>query len=308
MKLGIALGGGGSRGVAHIGVLRVLESANVSVDLIAGTSAGAIVGALYAAGKSPDEIEQIARGLRLAQWLTPDRSHMGVFSTRGIRRILEKEIGKDTRIENLRRPFAAVTVDLRAQKEIALTSGSVIDAVCASSAIPGFFAPDQVGERRCVDGGVLNPVPFDVVRGMGADCVIAVDLGAEEPFFTGGDPQQRRKNGWLFRLLFTAEQMQVVHVPAQAVGIMTRQLREQKLRQSPPDLMLHPQVATVGLMDFDLMNVCLLAGEQAAREAMPQLEALLKVPRRTHWRKWFDDILPKASARRQTTPTKPTTA
>lgn len=117
MKIGIALGGGGARGLAHIGVLRVLESAHIPIDLIAGTSAGAIVGALYAAGKSPADIEAMARRLRLGQWIARDHSGMGLFSTDGFRRILEAEIGKGRRIEDLPRRFFAVAVDLDSHGE-----------------------------------------------------------------------------------------------------------------------------------------------------------------------------------------------
>jgi NTE family protein len=277
MKIGIALGGGGAKGMAHIGVLRVLEAARVQIDLVAGTSAGAIAGALYAAGKSPDEIAARMRQLRLSQLLTRDRTGWGLFSTDGIRRVIETEIGQTTRIEHLPRAFVAVAVDMNSGDEIAFDAGSVADAVCASAAFPGLFAPVQINGRCYFDGGVTNPVPFDVVRQRGADRVLAVDLGADDPVFTVALPH-RRHGELIYRLLWAAESQQVVRVASRAIGIMSRQMRMQKLKQSPPDVVIAPQVQQVGMLDLDLAAECIHAGEQAARDVLPQIERVVKSP------------------------------
>lgn len=274
MKVGIVLGGGGARGIAHIGVLRVLESAHVPIDLIVGTSAGAIIGSMYAAGKSLDEIEAVVRRLRLQDWMARDRTGMGLFSTHGFRRIVDSAIGAGKRLEELPRAFAAVAVDMDLQTEKIFDSGLVADAVCASAAFPGIFAPVQIDDHFYIDGGALNPVPFDVAQQRGADVVIAVDLGAEEPLFTAGNSYPRRDE-WFFRLIVTVNQLKTLRVIARAIGIMSRQLRAQKLEQSPPDLILYPNVQNVGLMDFDLVDVCLAAGAQAAQAALPQIEKLI---------------------------------
>jgi NTE family protein len=294
VKIGLALGGGGAKGLAHISALRVPETAHVPLDLITGTSAGAIVGALYAAGKSPDDIERLMRRLTLRQWLALDRTGMGMFSTDGICHILQAEVGKETRIENLPRAFACVAVDLDSQEEVVFDAGSVIDAVCASAAFPGIFAPVRIGERFFIDGGTLNPVPFDIARQRGADCVIAVDLAAEEPLFTATDPHTPRRGGLLYRFLFTAEQQKTFRVLARTIGIMTKQLRVQKMEHSPPDLVIYPQVQNVGLLDFDLIDVCLAAGESATRDALPQIQTLIApsrvMPLRRTWRKTLAQI------------------
>ncbi len=297
MKLGVALGGGGARGIAHIGALRVLEAARLPIDLIAGTSAGAIIGALYAAGKPLAEIEVVVRGIRLRHWAVRDHTGTGLFGTAGIRRIVEAAIGKDTRIEDLARPFAAVAVDLDAQTQVVFDSGPVADAVCASAAFPGLFAPVRVGERHLIDGGALNPVPFDVARRMGADVVLAIDLGAEEPLFTAGSLLPHRRNGWVFHLLLTAEQQKIFRVVARAIGIMTRQLRAEKIKQSPPDLIIYPDVRNVGLMDFDLADVCLAAGESATRAALPQIETLCSSSRRGQWQRAWRRMTRRLSGR-----------
>lgn len=290
MQVGIALGGGGARGFAHIGILRVLEAANVPIDCVVGTSAGAIVGSLYAAGKTPDEIEGVARRLRLRHWMTRDHSGTGLFSTAGFRQILESEIGHDTRIQDLPRRFYAVAVDLDARCEKIFDSGAVVDAVCASASFPGLFAPTVIDGRQFIDGGALNPVPFDVLQQRGLDVVLAVDLGADEPLFTGGNLSNRR-DAWFFQLLLTAEQQKIFRIVARAVGIMTQQLRLQKIKQSPPDLILHPDVQNIGLMDFDLVDAAVAAGEQAARAALPQIENLLRPSFIKRWQFNWREIL-----------------
>ncbi len=290
MKIGIALGGGGAKGVAHIGVLRVLESVGVKIDVIVGTSAGAIAGALYAAGKSADEIEQAIRRLTLRQLLARDRTGMGLFSTDGIRRVIENEIGAATRIEDLPRAFAAVAVDMDSGEEVAFDRGSVADAVCASAAFPGLFAPVHIDGRCHLDGGVTNPVPFDVVWRMGADRVLAVDLGADDPMFTVALAHRRGGDLW-YRLLCTAESQGVVRVASRAIGIMAMQMRLQKMRQLPPDVTVYPDVQGVGLLDFDLARECIAAGEQAARAAMPQIIEVTRMPNwRYQSRRWLAQI------------------
>ncbi len=273
MRVGIALGGGGIKGAAHIGVLRVLESARISLDVITGTSAGAIVGALYAAGKSPDEIMRVLRGSSLWQWFKRDRSGMGLFSTDGIRQVLRAELG-DAQFQDLKRTFACVTVDLESRQEVMFTDGLVADAVCASAAFPGLYAPVQIGGRYFVDGGVLNTVPFDAARRLGAARVIAVDLGEGESFY-GFDAGADAHGQGLWRLYRSVTQQKIWRVANRSIHIMQEKLREHKLRASPPDLIIYPQVARIGLMDFDKIDVCERAGESAARDALPQVEKIL---------------------------------
>jgi NTE family protein len=276
LKIGLVLSGGGAKGMAHIGALCVLEVARISIDLLVGTSAGAIIGALYAAGKSSDDIERLMRRLNVRQWFAFDRTGMGMFSTDGIRRIISAEIGKDTRIQDLPRAFACVAVDLDSRQEVIFDSGPVADAVCASAAFPGIFAPVQIAGRFLVDGGVLNPVPFDVARRMGANRVIAIDLGAPEPFST---PNTTRRSELLLRFLSAAARQKTFFVIGRSVGIMTQKMREEKLAQSPPDLIVYPAVQEIGLLDLDLVDFCLAAGEAAARDALPQIEKIITPPR-----------------------------
>ncbi|MEW5718617.1 MAG: patatin-like phospholipase family protein, partial [Chloroflexota bacterium] len=274
VKLGIALGGGGAKGLAHIGVLRVLDAAHVPISIVTGTSAGSIIGALYAAGESPDDIERLMRRLSLRDWLARDKTGMGLFSTDGFRRVIETEIGVGARIENLPRKFAAVATDMESQQEVAFDSGAVADAVCASCAFPIVLAPAQFGGRSYLDGGLLNPVPFDMAWRMGADTVLAVDLAADEPTFTA-DPALHRPEALLFRFIFSATQQKIFRVAARTIGIMTKPARALKAMHAPPDLTIFPDVQKIGLLDFDLLDLSLAAGETAMRDALPQLEKIL---------------------------------
>jgi NTE family protein len=279
IKLAVALGGGGAKGLAHIGALRVIESIGAMPTIVTGTSAGAVVGAMYAAGKSLDEIEQIMRRWSLTQLLAFDRTGSGLFSTDGLRHALEFELGQDACIENFSRRFACVAVDLDSQCEVVFDSGSAIDAICASAAFPGFFAPVQIGERKFIDGGALNPVPCDIARRFGADVVIAIDLDADEPVFTTAGNRPFNRDALVASIVSSAESRKIVRVTARAIGAMSKFVRETKLAQCPPDVIVHPNVHGVGLMDFDLADVCLAAGESAAHDVLPKIQAVLNPSR-----------------------------
>lgn len=177
MQVGLALGSGGARGWAHIGVIRALEDAGIAIDCVAGTSIGAFVGAIYAGG-SLDDLEAFVREI---EWRTIVSLLDVEFPTRGlldgekIYELISTHL-LDTRLEDTRIPFACVATDLQSKQAVILNTGSMVDAVRASISIPGVFTPFKMGESYLVDGGVVNPVPVDVLQGMGADRVIAVNL------------------------------------------------------------------------------------------------------------------------------------
>lgn len=177
-KIGIALSGGGARGLAHIGVLRVLVENDIPIDLIAGTSAGSAIGAAFAAGMSVDEIVGMARKVGWTNMTQPSLSLMGLLSNAPLGTFIQKEFPA-TRFEDLKMPFAAIGCDLESGAEVVFKDGDLPFAIRASCAIPGVFAPLVDNENRLlVDGGVVSPMPADTVRLMGADIVIAVDLMA----------------------------------------------------------------------------------------------------------------------------------
>ncbi len=176
-RIGLALSGGGARGFAHIGVLKVLAEHNIRFDMIAGTSAGSIIGGALAAGMSPAEMETMARKVGYINMMRPSFSFKGLLSSAPMDKFLRRELPV-TRFEDLPIPFAAVAYDIKAGKETVLSeTGDLVTAIRASSAVPGAFAPVKGGNGELfVDGGVTNIMPVDVVRAMGADIVIAVDL------------------------------------------------------------------------------------------------------------------------------------
>jgi len=183
-KVGLALGGGGAKGVAHIGVLKALEEAKVRPDFIAGTSVGAMVAAMYAFNVSIDTITNIARDLTLSQITTFKLNKTGFFTADPLKEILAEYLG-EANIEDASIPLAIVATDLKKGEEVIFTHGPLADAVCASASIPGVYIPMKMGERTLVDGGIVQSVPVGAVKDMGAGVIIASQLGGvgvyEEP-------------------------------------------------------------------------------------------------------------------------------
>ena len=173
--LGLALGAGGSRGVAHIGFLRALEEVGVKPDFITGTSMGAVVGAAYSAGLSVEQMKEAVFNLRLLDIITFTGKRGGVSGTKKMRELLIKYIG-DITFADLKIPFRCYAVDMISQELIEFSEGSVIDAVVASASIPVVFHPLEKDGMRLIDGGILERVPVSQVKQMGADLVVGVDV------------------------------------------------------------------------------------------------------------------------------------
>lgn len=177
--IGLALGGGGPKGIAHIGVIKMLEKHNIPIDYIAGTSAGSIVGAFYALHRNIKEVEDYImrkNWLHLLSILADPSLRGGLFQGKRAQTFMEGFLGAGLRIEDLKIPYAAVAVDLSNGKAVSLREGPVVPSVLASCAIPMVFKPVAIDGRFYVDGGVTSPVPVSTVRKMGADIVIAVNL------------------------------------------------------------------------------------------------------------------------------------
>ena len=174
-KLGLALGAGGSRGVAHIGFLKALEEEGIQPDYICGCSMGSVVGAAYAAGMSARDMWLAVAKLRILDIIAPSKQRGGLFGTKKMRQQLLKHIG-DLTFAELKIPFRCIAVDMCSQEIVEFSEGSVLDAVVASSSIPAVFHPLDKDGMRLVDGGVLERVPVKQVKDMGADIVVAVDV------------------------------------------------------------------------------------------------------------------------------------
>ncbi len=174
-KLGLALGAGGSRGVAHVGFLQALEEAGIKPDYIVGCSMGSVVGGGYAAGVPLEKIKSVVLKLRLLDLIGPTRQRGGLFASKKIWKLLEKHIG-DITFDELKIPFRCVAVDMITQQTVEFSKGSLLDAIVASSSIPAIFHPLHKDGMRLIDGGVLERVPASRVKALGADIVVAVDV------------------------------------------------------------------------------------------------------------------------------------
>jgi len=272
-RIGLALSGGGVRGLAHIGVLKVLERENIPVDFLAGTSMGGVIAAGYAAGLSPVHLEQEALHMgRLRNLITLiDRSlpSLGLVEGKRIQEYLVQHLGEVT-FADLRLPLGLVAVDLVTGEEVVLREGSVVEAVRATISLPGIFAPTRLNDRLLVDGGLLNNLPADVVREMGAEVVIAVDVSAD----LEGLPR-----------LLEAEQQGVslAQIPfiidtlRRAVNIMEKWISERKLAEAHPEVLIRPRLGAGITMftGFSRAREIIAAGEEAATAALPAIRAAI---------------------------------
>jgi len=272
-RVGLALSGGGARGLAHIGVLKVLKREGIPVDCLAGTSMGGVIAAAYAAGMSPAEIERQA--LLMARWRNlvslADLSlpRRGLFRGDRLLAYFEQQLGQRT-FADLALPLALVAVDLNTGQEVILREGPVALAVRATVALPGLLAPVEMDGRRLADGGLLNNLPADVARQMDAEIVIAV----------GVSPQ--RGEIWSNHIRWAPEGVaETIQVLGESLSVMMIAINEQRLRQARPEVLLRPDIpAGVSVLaGYNRAEELIGAGERAAEAALPRIRAQL----RPHW-------------------------
>ena len=267
-RIGLALGGGGARGLAHIGVLKVLEREGIAIDLLSGTSMGGLISAGYAVGMSASDLEQEALQMASVRRLLAlvDRSlpRRGLFQCQRVMDYLTLHLGDHT-FDDLRIPLALVAVDVNTRQEVILRQGRIVDAVRASISIPGLFAPVERGDQLLVDGGVLNNLPVDVVRSMGADVVIAVDVHSDDTPINISKLHQHRylPNGL----------METFNVLWRCLDMMKVEIGQYKLTQVPPDVLIHPSIPAdiTTLIGFLNAAEIIAAGEKAAQAILPEM-------------------------------------
>jgi NTE family protein len=265
--VGLALSSGGARGIAHIGVLRVLEEEGIPIDIMSGTSAGSLFGALYAAGLSLDEITAFALGMkdrvalsgRLWDFNLPPRSGL----IRGQRALdyIDKTLGHRT-FADLRIPFYIVAADIISGEEVIFDSGSVAEAVRASISIIGIFSPASVGGRYLIDGGAVNPVPTDILAQKGADIIIASSV------ISGLEEQARRQ-----RERKEESSPNFLGVVVNMMGIMEREIIKTKMM--PMDVIINPRVGIYSSMEYDKAAEFIRLGEEAAQEEIGRIKELI---------------------------------
>ncbi|MGE5945111.1 MAG: patatin-like phospholipase RssA [Betaproteobacteria bacterium] len=286
-RLAIALGSGSARGWAHIGVLRALGKAGIAPDIVCGTSMGAFVGAAYASGEL-DPLEAWARGLTRRDVLSFFDVSFGAGGLIKGDKLLgfTGRLFLDETFAHLDRQFACVATDLASGREVWLREGSVRDAVHASAALPGLMAPLRVDGRFLVDGGLVNPVPVSLCRALGAEIVIAVDLGMDTVNLRvprGDEPARapawRQAMGrWLGRdddpeASFRPSLADVV---TNSIAIMQARIARSRLAGEPADVLIAPRLGQLGLLDFHRAAEAISAGRQAAEHMLPLLRSLLE--------------------------------
>ena len=303
MKLGIALGAGGAKGFAHVGVLNVFQEAGIVFDTVSGTSIGALVGAFYA----EDRIKHLEKEIKkIKRWgipglLTPAFSTKGIFSGGGIQRFLSHEFG-EKRIEDLKKRYSAVCVDLRNSQVVTFTEGDLVQAIRASMAIPGFFTPIINGKQLLVDGGTLEPLPVRAARESGSDIVVAIDLiskscertydddivsglmevteltglrklseyivsFAKESFLKGmGVKKHNRKSS----------NHGMVSILQRSFLVNQRQMISYCLERYPAEIVIKPDLTEVGVFDYHRAEEIIEIGRESAESVLPELKDLLK--------------------------------
>ena len=298
-RLGLALGGGSARGWAHIGIIRELSDAGIAVDLIAGTSIGAVVGACQAAGKL-DDLEAFARGLnrrRVFGLMDLSLRGSGLVAGARLKRRLDRDLA-GLQIDGLATPFAAIATELGSGREVCLDSGDLVEAMRASYALPGIFEPMLVRGRWLFDGAMSNPVPVSVCRAMGADIVLAVSLTSgfddivseTEHLVEAADgashavpvkpPRQKLKRRLLSvrRRLFVRRangSPGIASVMVGAFSIAQERISRSRLAIDPPDVLIPARLTSVGLFDFHKAATLIDHGRAMARKAIPELRIKL---------------------------------
>jgi NTE family protein len=251
-KIGLALGAGAARGLAHLGVLRVLERRRIAVDFLAGSSMGALLGCLYACGLGPDFMIKFANQLKATSWVDLGLPKRGFISGNKVEALL-RLLTRDRSFADLETPFAAVATDIERGERVVLRQGKLAPAVRASCSIPVVFKPVPLGGRLLVDGGLVDQVPVQVVKEMGADFCLAVDVNRQ-----GG--YQPVNN--------------IIDVMFQTLEIMEKKNLGASLQKA--DVLIRPQVGHIGLTHFQRVDELVALGEAAAEEALAQFPACLE--------------------------------
>lgn len=249
--IAIALGGGGAKGFAHIGVLKVLESHGIKPKIITGTSAGSFVGSIYASGKTPYQMQQIAQQLKESDLRDLTLNSQGIVLGQKLQDFVNRNVGNKP-IEQFPIRFAAVATRLDNGKKAVFIKGNAGQAVRASCSIPNVFVPATIGKTKYVDGGLVSPIPVQTARDLGADIVIAVDISA-------------RPSG--------SQSVSMWGLLDQTINIMGQQSINFELSQA--NIVIQPQVGHLGTLDLKSSNQAILEGEKAAQAKVTTIQTAI---------------------------------
>ncbi len=275
-RFALALGGGGARGLSHIGVLEVLEREGLVPDFVAGSSLGGLVGALHASGLPSWDLVRIARDFRFPRWFLPG----GMLDWGQIFPSAAEAL--PATFAHLVTPLALTAVDLEEGSQVVLHVGSLLPAVRATCALPGILPPERIGERWLVDGGVLNVLPVDVAWMGDPDVVVAVRVGG--PRTRRMPPLVWRTTGMLYRLgrfmPNPATAKTSFEILARATEIILERQTALTAAMTDPEVQIEPELGDMSLRDFGRLDDAVAAGRRAAEAALPALTRLLASPRR----------------------------
>jgi NTE family protein len=301
MKIGLALGSGSARGWAHIGVIRALADHGIEPHIVCGTSIGALVGAAYASGRL-DAFEAWVRELdwwSIVRFMDPAIAGGGFMEGEHLMKVMAEHLHAGD-MQDLPTTFATVATNLRTGQEVWLQRGSLLEAVRASFALPGLFTPVRHDDSWLVDGGLVNPVPVSLCRSLGADVTIAVNLngdivGRHLPTFQAVAREKRNTSPALWeqfterlhaglkdsnfgRLVARREPPGpgMFDVVASAINIMQDRITRSRMAGDPPDVLLAPRLAHIGLLEFDRAEEAIEEGRRAVERMLPALRPLLK--------------------------------
>lgn len=254
-KVAVVLSGGSALGFAHIGVLKVLEENDIPVDIIVGTSMGALVGAVYCCGVSLDEMQKFASKFKTTDFFDWNFNKSGLFSGKGVMRAINKML-PDTNIESLNKTFACVSCDLISEKEVVFRTGNLRDAVRASLSIPGVFVPKYLEDQVLVDGGVINNLPEDVAMKMGADVIISVDV--------------------LSKYHLKSKPKNMIETILYSLNVQTKEV--QKFKSCHSDVLIQPDTSDLAQMRFgkDGVSKAVQKGIEETEKYIKEIKKLIK--------------------------------
>ena len=292
LKVGLALGSGSSRGWSHIGIIHALADMDITPDIVCGTSVGAMVGASYASGKL-DKLEEWALSLTkldTARFFDINVSMNGFINVRKIHDFMNKTVASDdSNIEDIEKTYAAIATELETGREIWLSSGSTIQAVLASMALPGLFPPIKINHKWLVDGGLVNPVPVSVCRALGADIVIAVNLNGDIVGKHMKKPKKKPEDdasvagkisslvkaysGSLFKSSDNDDDSPgLLDTLAGSINITQDRITRSRMAGDPPDILISPKLSQIGLLELYRANEAINEGRKCVQRLQTEIE------------------------------------
>lgn len=288
LKIGLALGSGGAKGLSHIGILKVLEENNIKPDLVTGASMGAVIGAGYSLGMSIKELEEKAFKFFTGDSIfSPNNFHYfheSLIRIEDIRKIFFEFVGDNT-FKDCAIPFMALGLDLEEGEEVRMTKGRLLEAIEAASAIPGIFPPVFIDGKYMVDGGLLNPTPVDYLRENDMDIVIGVhteNMTARQyisamvwdKFYKKPEQLKKTKHGMLEQAKLNMTLM--VHVLMRTIEVARKLNEKISFLTGHPDIIIEPYTMDIGMLQFERITEAVKYGEEAAKKQMPKLLKLIK--------------------------------